>query len=221
MRTTIKQIILAAALFLTSNFIFAQAHLGVTGITGWHNTAHCSVPYTNMYINVKNYDSVTFNGAVTINIIDGSGQHFLDSMTVMIPSGGTDSLPLPPYYFNQPQYAAGHDVVIVWPIANNVALVDSFTDSVFVICTASIPVFDAKNAFHVFPNPANEYLLYESEYPANTIEYVRIIDVIKGEIYRHEEKGYSIPLSNIPAGIYVIELKLKDGTSIKKKFVRE
>src|ERR1017187_3046498 len=143
MKNKIRILLLSVALFLTFGSVFAQSHLAVTAIIHYPDTAHCLVPYSNIIFYVKNTSPDTiFSGNIKIQIQDSSGVHTIltvDTVTIDADSINTTSFVLNNYLFNTPEYIAGHDVVIVWPIAvSGTTVFDSLRDTVYVICTAGI-----------------------------------------------------------------------------------
>jgi hypothetical protein len=161
-------------------------------------------------ISFKIKDTTTANIANFTNIDTTINFNGYDSATIYLPG----------YQFSLLTYAAGHDVVIVWPIAGN-AIVDSFTMSVFVIDDTGIPIISDNNGISFYPNPANNILYFDSKYSINDFEYFRILDIVGEEQSRFIPNENSIPINNLSPGMYFIEVKLKDGTVITEKFIRE
>lgn len=223
MRNKLRILLLSATMFLTFGFAFAQSKLGVIGIAGWPDTAHCLVPYSNMRVYVVNNDSsFAFNGTVNIYFHAGLSTFLLDSGSLSIAAGGIDSLIVNNYYFSQTEYAAGHDVVIVWPIAlNGNTIADSLTDSVYYDCNAGVPYYKEKKGFSLFPDPANEMLFIKSGYPSNEINYISLIDIAGKELKKFNSATDRIPLDGFERGMYFIEVKLNNGQTITSKFVKD
>jgi len=222
MKKRFRILLLSATIFCCFSPAFAQIHLSVTSLLHWPDTAYCNNTDTNIRVAIKNMDlNTTFNGTIYVNIHDSSGSHTTDSGVVSIQPLGTDSsISLNTYSFNSPEYVAGHDVVIVWPIASG-AITDSITDTVFVICNSGIPDYKNEKEFALYPDPANDYLYLKSGYSSNEIDYIRMMDIEGKELKRFNSYQAMIPVNHLARGMYFIEIKLKSGESITSKFVKD
>ena len=226
MKNKLRILLLSATMFLSLNLAFAQSHLAVTAIINYPDTAHCLVPYSGIQIDVKNmrHDSA-FSGGINIQILDNSGVHTIltvDTVTIDTNTIDTLSFVLNNYFFNTPEYAAGHDVVIVWPIAlNGITVSDTFPDSTYVICTSGIPDYKEKKEFSLYPDPANDMFYIKSDYTSNDIDYIKMMDIEGKELNRFSSSQTMIPVNDLERGMYFIEIILKNGESITSKFVKD
>src|ERR1017187_3687151 len=213
-KNSITKIIFAALMLFSFNSIFGQAHLAVTGLTGWRDTANCDSSYSNTYVTIKNVDTTaSYVGSVTVLMQVDTFPVFdtlLNNVSVYIGRDSSQPYLAIPYSFTAQM--AGHDVVIVWPIAIGVPHLDTLHDSMFVICTAGIPDIPKNKSISFFPNPANNMLHFDSKYSLNSFEYFRILDVVGEELSRFIPSNNSIPINNLSPGMYFIEVKLKDGS---------
>jgi hypothetical protein len=223
MKNKLSTIVLAALMLLSFNSIKAQ-HLSVDSLFNWPDTVHCFNAYSNISVAIRNVDTIPFTGTVSVYSQDTSNYPYsliTNANIVSLPADSIRVLAVPTHYFNNTSYAAGHDVVIVWPKANNLVNGDTLHTFINLVCVAGIPVIPNNKAISLFPNPANDRLFFDSKYSINDFEYVRIIDVVGEEQCRFIPNENSIPIKNLSPGMYFIEVKLKDGTVITEKFIRE
>ncbi|WP_084681355.1 T9SS type A sorting domain-containing protein [Chryseobacterium soli] len=68
----------------------------------------------------------------------------------------------------------------------------------------------------VYPNPTNGILYIKAD---AAIESVSVINVV-GERIKAEFSNNQIDMQSLPGGVYIIELKLKNGQSISKKIIK-
>ncbi|RXM50963.1 MULTISPECIES: T9SS type A sorting domain-containing protein [unclassified Chryseobacterium] len=73
-----------------------------------------------------------------------------------------------------------------------------------------------KNHIDVYPNPVKGILMLKSD---SMIEGVKIINAI-GQSVEASFSGNKINMNSLPSGLYMIELKLKNGESVVKKIIK-
>ncbi|MBX3043960.1 MAG: peptidylprolyl isomerase [Candidatus Kapabacteria bacterium] len=86
-------------------------------------------------------------------------------------------------------------------------------------------VFNSGN-IRIFPNPAKDYLNFQSEDQGRIINYVRISD-INGKVYFHKEyalqnylEDISISVSDFPSGVFYINFLDSEGKEFILRFVK-
>ena len=227
MKSKLKKIVPATLLLLAISPIFGQGSLKVISISGWPDTAHCYSLVSGINITLKNTDSnflsmgqfsiLLKNADSNLSHVDTLISNFSDSLSPM----QTRAYQVTNYSFTPAAYNAGHDVVIVWPISNSAAHVDSLRDSTYFVCTAGILDNRNEKPFNIFPNPAKEVLYFQFNDAKTALKEVRIFDIIGQEINRYHPTQNSVPINTLSHGFYSIEFLLKDGTILREKFVKE
>ncbi|HEX5003623.1 MAG TPA: T9SS type A sorting domain-containing protein [Bacteroidia bacterium] len=168
----------------------------------------------------------------TNSIITGNLQINLkvDSITTSIGSpvlpvnmnpNDTLAITIQGYMFTQPQFKAGNNIVVVWPVVTGGTTsppIDSLITNVFFVPLNSIQLPASDQAFQpLFPNPANEFISWDVT-NGKMPERVRIFDS-RGRLI--DEKGalsvYSV--AYLPAGVYLVELQYENRT-VKQKFIK-
>ncbi len=227
MKTSFKQISCIAIFIWMASMNLANAqHLKITSFI-FPDTARVSQSYNNIQVVVTNTDSnAVFTGAISIRMqVQATLDSFFlytDSTNWTIPANNSITYSINGYHFVTPHpYMAGHDVIIVWPVAAPNVPMETLTDSVYIIDDTGIPEIDRAKGLYIYPNPANKELNYLINHPQNEIYYVRIISVLGQEMERINPNTRSLSVNDLPSGMYFIEIKLKDGSSIKEKFIKE
>ncbi|MEL6591713.1 MAG: T9SS type A sorting domain-containing protein, partial [Bacteroidota bacterium] len=76
-----------------------------------------------------------------------------------------------------------------------------------------------KIGFQAFPNPASQLLSLQVNDPAQPIEEVRLIDIAGRTVYTKtglKQTQLDLNRGNLAPGIYVLQVKVKDGTVVQK-----
>ena len=227
MNRRLRKIALTSLLMLALSPIFGQGSLKIMSISGWPDTAHCYSLYQNITVSIKNTDSnfiymgqfsvLLKNTDTSYSQVDTLINNHSDSIGPML----THTYQVTNYSFTPGAYAAGHDVVIVWPVSFTASHVDSLRDSTYFICTAGIPEYTNEKSLIIFPNPAKDVLFFEFNKASSALKEVRILNVLGQEINRYETVRNSIPINGLSPGFYIIEFLLKDGTIQREKFRKE
>ena len=134
-----------------------------------------------------------------------------------IQPGDTVTVTVTGYNFQQTQYVAGNNIVVVWPRVSNqpVVPVDTFYTAVYFVPLISLNEFEQdpdQFDFYVFPVPAKDFIQLRINQPVD-VEYVRIF-TISGKLcgtYNPVLPETKIPVNQLYPGRYVIELKTRKG----------
>lgn len=76
-----------------------------------------------------------------------------------------------------------------------------------------------ENTIQLYPNPANNEVLITSKYISNPIKNVVFMD-LSGKKLNVVQNGSLCDLSNLSAGIYLVEIELLNGNFVKKKLLK-
>ena len=227
MKALINKIsILTAVIIITAMNVANAQHLKITSFI-FPDTARVSQSYNNIQISVKNIDSLhNFLGTISIELKDSTTSDVLilytDTVQISLHYNDSVTYSINGYHFITPHpYMAGHDVIIVWPVADVAALIDTMRDSVYIIDDTGIPTILNEKGIFIYPNPVGENLNYLINLPSNDINYVRIIDMLGAEVYRINKNKTTVPVNNLPSGMYFIEIRLMDGNAIREKFIKD
>jgi Secretion system C-terminal sorting domain len=124
------------------------------------------------------------------------------------------------YGFQQPQFKAGNNIVVVWPnISSGISYpIDSVVTDVYFIPLNSVLVpFVPQSEFELFPNPATDMLswnLQDGSLPGR----VRIFDT-HGRLVHEYRKVRNCSVAALPRGVYFIELEI-DSSIVRERFVK-
>lgn len=111
------------------------------------------------------------------------------------------------------RYKGGGNIVIVWPYAAPTgATGDSGSVYVWVDGIVGIDVGkEMENRVRVYPNPASSRVRMDVKNHIQDFEYVRIVNLTGIEQFRSEHVVSDIDISRFQRGIYLMEIKFKDG----------
>ena len=100
-------------------------------------------------------------------------------------------------------------MVVIWPKALGVSSV-STTYVIQIVSANGVEELLAADGISVYPNPCNEQLNIKNLAPENPIEQVRFLDA-DGKLILMRTRQQRIDLSEIPNGMYMVELYYKSG----------
>lgn len=104
---------------------------------------------------------------------------------------------------------------IHYDLLSNTFLCEAPCDTMLVNLSAGIEAL-SNNGIRVFPNPATDLLTVQSSTDLESAELINITGQIVFEVTTGMKKEFSIPLSAIPSGIYIIRIINRTGTILKK-----
>lgn len=127
------------------------------------------------------------------------------------------------YQFTSAHYKAGNNIVVVWPRLGNIigTTFDSLQiDTVFFVPLSSVNMLNESNqAFYFFPNPVTDAIMIKSG-SESFIDYVRILNELGQEIMFRRSSVKYLDVRFLSEGFYFIEIKERNGTISRKKFLK-
>ena len=208
----------------------AKAQLSVDSITTIQNILNDTVPLgSNLNFNVEvNYsDTTPFTGTIYLMCgVDSSGG-LLSIDTVgftnvnNITSNDSVSIFLNDTVLQQNGYRTGGNIVVVWPIADGLLTLDTFTTIIYVTPT-STSVNENKvlhNQFSIYPNPTQNFITIKNSSPNNTVKHVRIY-AINGTLLYQYSNNLKIDISRLTNGSYLLEIELENKKRLSYKLLK-
>jgi hypothetical protein len=117
---------------------------------------------------------------------------------------------------NGARYKGGDNIIVIWPAADNINVQTPDSDSVDIFIknlvpnAASDPV-ELKRRVQLYPNPVGQSLHLDYREAVHKLEYVRVVNLTGQVLKRKEEAVSSLDFSDLPAGLYMVELRYRDG----------
>jgi hypothetical protein len=218
-------LLLLFSLLLSYKQSSGDAHLKITRLVNFPDTAVMNQPYGNIHIWVKNTGNSLFFGDVHIYCLSQS-VGVIDTLrdgpypNVFLDPGDSTSLSVNPQFSFRPAfYAAGDNIIVVWPFAAQVSNVtyESYDTVVYLVDPTGIEEVN-KSSITVYPTPGSRSISinYGNK---NDVERVRIYDLFGREVYAVKTAVESIDISGFRQGIYFIELTGRNGNRIIKKIL--
>jgi|SRR6185436_10321639 len=211
-----------------------QFQLSVTGITNFpvlpNDTAY-EQQTDSLIINVINMDSgfVAINDTLWVFLrnTDTIYDQFPDILVSLfidtLQGNDTFHLENGNYPYSQSTFKAGNNIVVVWPrmgINPNTTYDTLQIDTVYFVPFASVSMLNVNSeAFSIFPNPVSEEI-YINSVPEKYIEYVRILNDIGQEVLFRRTFEERLDVRFLSEGFYFFEIRERNGTIIRKKFLK-
>ncbi len=206
----------------------AQAHLQIIQIDSFPDfpgdTAFEGVNYNHIRIHVVNVGNSAFFGEIEVflssQIVGDVDTLRDDGHPGLLPAGDTIILPgivhgNPNFRFKSIHYAAGDNIIVVWPYSAGTGF-NVFQSRIYFAQVTAIPEAMEGTAGYYLKNPVSTII--NPEYPdKNKVEQVRIYDIMGREFFNAHEAIKSIDISSYRSGIYFFDCILDDGTHITKK----
>jgi hypothetical protein len=227
MKKAIKKLLFIPLVFLLCNSLSAQqGSLSVDTIIGFPDTAYYNDSYS-FYVVLRNDDTTSmYSGAVSLACRNDSTQitdTLGTSVQVTIDSGGTDTIGMSGVDFNNTAvFKVGGNVVVIWPVNSNgqITVADTFRTNIVILGYSGISDIELPEGNNnIFPVPANDILFLPQNIAKNSIEHVRIMDILGRQKYFSCKAATSINTSFLEQGVYFIEIKEKNKTPIVLKFM--
>ena len=126
------------------------------------------------------------------------------------------------YYFTQQTYKLGNNIVVVWPRFDSIISppYDSLQLPVYFTILSSVnEIIMADPVFSFLPNPVRDKIIIDVSHE-KFIDYVRILNDIGQEILYRRTFENHLDVRFLSEGFYFIEIKERNGTISRKKFLK-
>ena len=188
------------------------------------DTAYASHVYDSIQVIVHNYSNTVFSDKISVFVqaaFFAPDTLLYDTLTTHTIPPGTSLIlnAAGSYHFNAIHYAAGDNIVVVWPALRIAFPIDTLTLNIHFALPAGIPTVTAPS-FAMLPVPADRFvrLTYEQ---IETVEQVRIYNSF-GQLVEHAKGPLrSLDLTAWPPGLYQVAVIRKDGTTLVRKLLRQ
>jgi hypothetical protein len=225
MKKIIKLIILCIIFAQYSGIKAQSTHVSVDSIIGFPSQAYYGSTYI-LYVALHNYDSAYYQGNVYIvfhtdtnNVIDTIG----GSNQVNIPGDSTEYIYITGFSFDSTVFKLGGNVVVVWPVngsGTQIMMTDTFYTYVDILGYAGILEVERNDRnSNIFPVPASDMLFLPQNIAENSIEHVRIIDMLGRTKVLLRQYSKSISVAELENGFYFLEIKEKNNQIRIFKFI--
>jgi hypothetical protein len=229
MKKVFYLLIIIGLFLFQSHSSSGQARLHIVQIDSFPvfpgDTAYEGQVYHNIRIVVKNVGTNNFFGDIHVFLYSQSlGVSALDTLrddpfhpNYLLGPGDSVSLPANPLYtFRSIHYAAGDNIVVVWPYSGATNF-DTYLTRIYLSLVLGIREPE-EAGISIYPNPVSE-ILRLNYLDENKVEEVRIYDLVGREIFNVNKAIEQIDLKGFDPGIYFVELSLKDGRRLSKKIL--
>lgn len=174
---------------------------------------------------VVNPTGTTFNDAlyVILDVQDSASVtfHNVDTLAfgaLNIPPNDSVNVKIVQNFIVGPQkYHYDINVIVIWPYAISTGAGDSLIFPVFITIPDGINELNLLNYIKIYPNPTSERINIDTQ---NSVEEVRIYTV-SGQLKIVEKNKLTIDISELPAGIYLVNVKLKNGKTQQLKIMKK
>ncbi len=229
MKKIIKLIILCI-IFAQYSSIKAQGpNISVESIPGFPAQACYNQLYTSFCVFFHNNDSASYTGNIYIAFYTDTANSSIDTTSfggpyqVSIPGNSFSSIPIDSFYFDPSSFKMGGNVVVVWPVSGGgtqITVTDTFHTYVEILGYAGISDIAQINIDNnIFPVPASNVLFLPQNIAENSIEHVRIIDMLGRTRILLKQYPKSISVAELENGFYFLEVKEKNGHIRISKFI--
>lgn len=151
-----------------------------------------------------------------VNIVNATDSASSNGTAQLIATGGT-----PPYSFSGINMTVAGDYCLNMSPGSYTAVVtdaNGCTDTLIFSVGSALFITNHNPSFSVYPNPANDLVNIDLTY-LNGITHIRLLDTKGIEWYVNKILGgevVSLPLKNVPAGIYLLEVSNGDYLALKR-----
>lgn len=208
----------------------AKAQLSVDSIATIQNILNDTVPLgNNLNFNVTiNYsDTTPFTGTIYLLCgVDSSGGLLsIDTVgftnVTNITSIDSVSIFLNDTVLQQNGFRLGGNIVVVWPIADGLLTLDTFTTIIYVIpTTTSINENkDLHQQFSIYPNPTQNFITIKNSSQKNNVKHVRIYS-LNGTLIHQYSNTLKIDTSSLQNGSYLLEIELENQKRLSYKLLK-
>lgn len=224
-----KKLLLYFACYFALSFT-VKAQLSVDSITTIQNILNDTVPLgSGLSFNVEIIysDTTPFTGTIYLLCgVDSSGGLIsIDTVgftnVTNITSTDSVSIFLNDTVLQQNGFRIGGNIVVVWPIADGLLTLDTFTTIIYVIPTTT-SINENKilhQQFNIYPNPAQNFVTIKNSSPNNTVKHVRIYTINGKFLYQYSNR-LKIDTSYLPNGSYLLEIELENQKRLAYKLLK-
>ena len=137
-----------------------------------------------------------------------------------MPAGATDTVSLSGnlnYSFKTTHYAAGDNIIVVWPF-NGPVNFDTYAAHIYFVPLATAVEEPNQTLLNLYPNPVSQiiHLKYTNE---KSDDRVRIYDLMGREVFNVNEAVKTISVSSFNRGIYFLEQIDRNGNRTVNKIL--
>ncbi|MFH0865497.1 MAG: T9SS type A sorting domain-containing protein [Bacteroidota bacterium] len=227
MKKIIKFIILCVIFTQFSGLKAQGPNISVESFMGFPTQAYFYDTCSFSVLLKNNDDSVDFLGYIclmfhtdTLNSIhDTIGGPF----QAHIPADSFFTVTVSPFSFEPGFFKVGGNVVVVWPVSSGgtmITVTDSFFTYVDILGYSGIFDLSPGNAnTFIYPVPANEEIFLQQNITENSIEHVRIIDMLGRTRILLKGHPKSIYVAELENGFYFLEIKGENNQMRIFKFI--
>lgn len=202
----------------------AQLHTSITSISDANPTIGDQI---SINIQLKNESTTdTFNGVINFDLADNNGI-ITDGSIVGKPNYSGTSIILAPLetklglftvQIQASYFIVGPDIIIVWPIAS----ADILDSARVLINIKAVVGINEEESDKLLLRQNGDRLFIQLDNSETGLQDVRIYSIsgqLMVEQLLHKDNN-TIPIENLPRGIYVAEIKLRNGDLRRLKWVR-
>lgn len=225
---TFKRFALLLLLSVFTNQLSAQVHLRITSLSRFPvaptDTAFESLVYDSIQSTVENIGNSVLVDNVSIflqaNPANQQDTIYDDSTVYTLQAGTSISIMSNGYRPKPTHFDDGDNIVVVWPAARTTPYTcDTLTFHVYFVSLIN-GIKWVENPIHLGPNPVTDHLLVQIE-PKISLQQVRILDMLGNEFLVLSPGQNFISTANWTAGIYFLETTNQNGTTFRRKIVKE
>ncbi|PKP48974.1 MAG: hypothetical protein CVT95_03825 [Bacteroidetes bacterium HGW-Bacteroidetes-12] len=208
-----------------------KAQLTIDSLSTYQSISNDTVPLGSNLIfsaNIVYIDTTPFTGTVYLLCgIDSSGGLIsVDTVGSLFVTNATlnDSIIIfaNDTVLQQNGYRIGGNIVVVWPIANGLLTLDTFSALIYVtpLLTSINENKVLHNQFSIYPNPTHNFITIKNSSPNKTVKHVRIFG-IDGSLQYQSNYTSNIDITNFSTGIYFLELELDSNEVLTYKILKK
>ncbi len=163
----------------------------------------------NIVIEAGRFDQT--QGLTNVRAIGGQGPNVISQ---------GDSIEFVPGFLyevvTQQHYLVGDNIVVIWPKVGSpvTQTTQHIYQDLFVIGSLSSVEQEIISKLQFYPQPANNQVSFESN---KTIVQVQLFDMLGKELNSYSLANNVLNTANIESGMYLINAKFEDGTSLQNK----
>ena len=176
----------------------------------------------NFKLTVQNDGPSVFSGVVLFKWTINDTTPFPDTIASLNTSGiaVSDTESVFGSFITAPMlFTGGVNVVVIWPYAPGVIVGDSIIDTLWILNHVSMDnpeVWDDR--IKVFPNPFTKELTLQMHDPGQ-LSNMRLFDANGRKLSAYVERN-KLLVGDLPKGMYLLRIELRDGSLITRKLIK-